>query len=187
MVWVSQADVSTDGSADAVVGRTARADLSIDLDPTDQKANRALDWYLKALTAAFEADHFIFLWIATEILAGDSDLKVSEPYRGPECGHVISHCPHCNAATTKPVQGASMRRFLTEGFGVDEDIASRLWTARQMLHGRHDFDSKVMSARAVATSPRSRRGCAQAQARHSRRRATIRGAHRDLDLAHRRP
>ena len=128
----------------SLVGRLV-PDLSIDLDPTDQKANRALDWYLKALTAAFEADHFIFLWIATEILAGDSDLKVSEPYRGPECGHVISHCPHCNAATTKPVQGASMRRFLTEGFGVDADMASRLWTARQMLHGRHDFDSKVMS------------------------------------------
>jgi hypothetical protein len=70
-------------------------DLAVDLDPSDQRANRALDWYLKALTAAFEADHFIFLWIATEILAADSELKVSEPYRGPACGHVIARCPEC--------------------------------------------------------------------------------------------
>jgi hypothetical protein len=75
---------------------------------------------LKALIAQFEADHFILLWIAAEILAADSDLKVSEPYRAPVCGHVISHCPQCDA---KPVQGASIKRFFTEGFGVDENIA----------------------------------------------------------------
>jgi hypothetical protein len=128
----------------SLIGRQI-PDLMVDLDPADQRANRALDWYLKALTAQFEADHFIFLWIAAEILAADSDLKVSEPYRGPACGHVISHCPQCDAETTKPVQGASIKRFFTEGFGVDENIAKRLWRARQMLHGAYDFDSKVMS------------------------------------------
>lgn len=127
----------------SLVGRRI-PDLAVDLDPADRRANRALDWYLKALSAAFEADHFIFLWIATEILAADSDLNVSEPYRGPECGHVIQRCPQCDALTTKLVQGASMRRFLTEGFDVDEDTAKRLWVARQMLHGAHDFDSRVM-------------------------------------------
>jgi hypothetical protein len=118
-------------------------DLTIDLDPTDEKANRALDWYLKALTARFEADHFIFLWIATDILAGDSDLKVREPFRG-RCGHVIAQCPECEISTEKPVQGPSVKRFLTEGFGMDTDVAARIWEARQMLHGRHEFDSKVM-------------------------------------------
>jgi hypothetical protein len=128
----------------SLIGRRI-PDLMVDLDPADQRANRALDWYLKALTAQFEADHFIFLWIAAEILTADSDLKVSEPYLGPACGHVISHCPQCDAETTKPVQGASIRRFFTEGFGVDENIAKRLWRARQMLHGAYDFDSKVMN------------------------------------------
>lgn len=129
---------------ESLLGRTI-PDLDVDLDPSDRRANRALDWYLKALTAGFEADHFIFLWIATEILAADSDLKVSEPYRGPACRHLIADCPECGAPTTKPVWGASAKRFLTEGFGVDADIARRLWAARQMLHGAHDFDSQVMA------------------------------------------
>ncbi len=129
---------------ESLVGRRV-PDLMVDLDPDDRRANRALDWYLKALTALFQADEFIFLWIATEILAADSDLKVNEPYRGQSCGHVISNCPECGAATTKVVQGASMKRFLTDGFGVGPDLASRLWVARQMLHGAHDFDSTIMN------------------------------------------
>lgn len=119
-------------------------DLGVDLEPGDARANRALDWYLKALTASFEADHFIFLWIACEILAADSDVKVSEPFRGPACGHVIAECPACRAPTTKPVQGQSMKRWLTDGFGVDEDVANRVWKARQMLHGAFAFDSTAM-------------------------------------------
>jgi hypothetical protein len=88
----------------SLVGRIV-PDLRLDLDPRDARANRALDWYLKALTAPFEADHFIFLWIACEILAADSDFKVSEPYRGPACGHVIGECPECGAPSNKLVQG----------------------------------------------------------------------------------
>jgi hypothetical protein len=126
----------------SLVGRLM-PDLGIDLDPADHKANRALDWYLKALTAPFEVDHFIFLWIAMEILAGDSDLKVSEPVRGP-CGHAIAVCPECDQPTARPVQGTSIQRYLTEGYGVEPEIASQMWKARQMLHGRHGFDSKVM-------------------------------------------
>jgi len=127
----------------SLVGRLI-PDLSVDLDPSDPRANRALDWYLKALTALFEADHFIFLWIACELLAADSDLQVREPYRGPACGHIIDTCPECRAPTTKPVQGQSMRRWLTEGFAIDEDVAKRIWSARQMLHGAFAFDSAVM-------------------------------------------
>lgn len=128
---------------ESLVGRIV-PDLGVDLDPGDARANRALDWYLKALTAPFEADHFIFLWIACELLAADSELKVSEPYRGPACGHLIAECPACGAPTTKPVQGQTMQRWLTEGFGVDEDLAKRMWKARQMLHGAFAFDSAVM-------------------------------------------
>jgi hypothetical protein len=57
---------------------------------------------------------------------------------------VIAECPACDAPTTKPVQGLSMKRWLTEGFGVDEDVAKRIWEARQMLHGALAFDSTTM-------------------------------------------
>jgi len=127
----------------SVLGATV-PDLSLDLNPADLRANRALDWYLKSLHAQFEADAFLFLWIAMEILFDLSDLKVEEPYTGPHCGHVIAHCQQCGAETTKEVRGASIKRFLTEGFSLDPTIAKRLWTARQMFHGAHAFDSKVM-------------------------------------------
>jgi hypothetical protein len=119
-------------------------DLAVDLDPSDRKANRALDWYLKALNARYEADHFMFLWIATDILAGGSEFEVTEPYKGPQCGHEIAVCPDCGKPTTKPVQGGSRKRFLTDGYAMDASAADRVWTARQMLHGAHAFDSAVM-------------------------------------------
>jgi hypothetical protein len=120
-------------------------DLDLDLDPSDQRANRALDWYRKALVAPYEADHFIFLWIACEVLAADSDLKVSGPYRGP-CGHEIEACPHpdCGAPTVRPIQGPSMKRWLVDGFGVSADIADLAWKTRQMLHGADAFSSGVV-------------------------------------------
>lgn len=148
--WSGWATPTTSMPMQSLVGRLV-PDLNVDLSPTDQRANRALDWYLKALTARFEADHFIFLWIAAEILAADSPLKVSEPYRGPACGHVIDRCPECGAETTKPVQGASMKRYLTEGFGLDEAAATGIWRARQMLHGAHSFDSKIMESLAESS------------------------------------
>jgi hypothetical protein len=128
----------------SLIGTTV-PDLTVDLDPSDQKANRALDWYLKALNARFEADHFMFLWLATDILAGGSGFEVTEPYRGPRCGHEIAECPYCGKPTTKPVQGESRKRFLAEGYGMDPSAADRVWTARQMLHGAHAFDSSVMT------------------------------------------
>ena len=120
-------------------------DLDLDLDQSDRRANRALDWYCKALVAPYEADHFIFLWIACEILAADSDLNVSGPYRGP-CGHEIETCPRpdCGASTAKPIQGPSMKRWLTDGFGVSADIADLAWKTRQMLHGADAFSSGVV-------------------------------------------
>jgi hypothetical protein len=36
-----------------------------------------------------------------------------------------------------------MKRWLTEGFGVAEDTARRIWKARQVLHGAHAFDSQI--------------------------------------------
>jgi len=126
----------------SLVGRIV-PDPQIDLDPDDARANRALDWYLKALTAPFEADHFIFLWISCEILAADSEISVIDPFRAP-CGHLIEQCPVCETSTARRVQGRSMIRWFTEGFGVEEGIAKRVWKARQMLHGAVAFESTVM-------------------------------------------
>jgi hypothetical protein len=92
---------------ESLVGRII-PDIDIDLDPEDPRANRALDWYLKSLTANFETDQFIFLWIACEILAADSGLEVREPYRVPKCRHEITACPQCGASTEARVQGPSM-------------------------------------------------------------------------------
>jgi hypothetical protein len=39
--------------------------------------------------------------------------------------------------------GRQHEAVLTEGFGIEEEIAERLWPARQMLHGVHAFESKV--------------------------------------------
>jgi hypothetical protein len=115
----------------------------LDLDPADTRAHRALDWYLKALAAQYEADHFIFLWTACEILAVDSDHAVEAPYKG-RCGHIIERCPDCGSSTTRPVQGPSMKRWLTERFGMSGELADQVWKARQILHGAHTFQSAVI-------------------------------------------
>jgi hypothetical protein len=38
-----------------------------------------------------------------------------------------------------------MKRFLVEGFAVEENVANRIWRARQMLHGAHAFESSFMA------------------------------------------
>jgi hypothetical protein len=126
----------------SLVGRLI-PDIDIDLDPEDPRANRALDWYLKSLTANFETDQFIFLWIASEILAANSGFEITEPYVS-KCGHQITDCPQCGSPTERPVQGQSMKRWLVQGFGVDHDLAERMWQARQVLHGAQAFDSEIM-------------------------------------------
>jgi hypothetical protein len=126
----------------SLVGRLI-PEPGLELDPADTRANRALDWYLKALAAQYEADHFIFLWIACEILAADSDLTVEAPYKA-RCGHVIERCPDCGNSTARPAQGPSMKRWLTERFGVSGELADGAWKARQMLHGAHAFQSAVV-------------------------------------------
>jgi hypothetical protein len=118
-------------------------DPRLELNPADTRANRALDWYLKVLAAPYETDHFIFLWIGCEILAADADLTVEAPYKG-RCGHVIGLCPECGDSTARPVQGPSMKRWLTERCGMSAELADRAWKARQILHGAHAFQSAVI-------------------------------------------
>lgn len=131
-------------SMEAIVGRDI-PDLSLDLDPADSRANRALDWYLKSMTAAYEVDQFIFLWISSEILAaGTSDKSFEVPYQA-RCGHVIESCPVCSKSTARVPQGKAMQAWFSATSDMTLDDAREIWTARQILHGAHAFDSGVVS------------------------------------------
>lgn len=129
---------------EALVGRDVPS-LSLDLDPTDSRANRALDWYLKSMTAAYEVDQFIFLWISSEILAaGNSDKSLEMPYQA-RCGHLIENCPVCSKPTARVPQGKAMQAWLSANSNITPDSARDIWIARQILHGAHAFDSGVVS------------------------------------------
>lgn len=119
-------------------------DATVALDRSDGKANAALDWYIKALGAPFHVDQFIFFWIAAEVMWGRSDVRVEASYRA-RCGHEIVECPYCGTPTAKPVQGASIQEYFVT-HGIDEDVARRLWRARQIMHGNERFDSAVIQA-----------------------------------------
>lgn len=107
----------------------------------DDYVARATDWYLKAIAAPLEADRFMFLWIAAEILWAASGIRATEPYR-PPCGHQLLACPECGEATEKLLMGAGIQAFLVERFGVAEADALKLWRTRQMFHGAIRLDSE---------------------------------------------
>ena len=101
-----------------------------------------MDWYIKGLAAAFSTDQFMLFWIALEKLWERSGIRVEVPYTVQRCGHVVEHCPICNASTKKKVFGAGVKEYLTEQFGLEPQLAKELWGMRQMLHGAKDLDSK---------------------------------------------
>ena len=89
------------------------------------------------------ADQFIFLWIALDLFRGMSGIGVTTHYRG-RCGHTIATCPECAEPLEREVQGESVKRYLTSRFGIEEQTATQLWKARQIMHGAVPFDSQVM-------------------------------------------
>jgi len=119
------------------------ADLSVTLEALDRRQHAALDWYLKALAAQFQVDQFMFLWIAFEIQSDESPVRVEGPLI-TRCQHELAECPVCGKPTTRVIQGPTRQRYLTETFGIGEDVARELWRARQILHGAQDFDSALM-------------------------------------------
>jgi len=108
------------------------------------RVEAARGWYVKALSTPFQADQFIFLWIALETLWAKSDYKTLGPITCPK-GHEIKECPVCEAPTEKPVFGLGIRRFLVEVCSLDDDEASQLWRTRQIMHGAVSFDSEEMT------------------------------------------
>jgi hypothetical protein len=106
----------------------------------NERVAAARGWYVKSLATPCQADQFIFLWIALEILWAGSSYRTSGPYTCPN-GHEVPNCPTCNAPAERPVMGLGIRRFLVEACGVEEDDARKLWRARQIIHGEVSFDS----------------------------------------------
>ncbi len=111
----------------------------------DAKGQRALDWYLKSLATTLQVDQFIFLWIATEVLAGNSDASVEGNYVA-DCGHEIAECPQCGRSTARKLQGKSIQSFLQTDFNLTEELSRTAWQMRQMLHGAIDFQSKRLES-----------------------------------------
>jgi hypothetical protein len=103
----------------------------------------ARGWYVKSLATPYTADQFIFLWIALESLWAKSGHKTSGPFACPH-GHEIASCPTCGAPTEKPVFGLGIQSYLVAECGISEAEASRLWRARQIMHGAIPFDSQAM-------------------------------------------
>ncbi|MEW8545108.1 MAG: hypothetical protein AB2559_04295 [Candidatus Thiodiazotropha endolucinida] len=104
------------------------------------KIRAALRWYHKALAANYEIDRFIFLWICLEILCKEDETSVKNPYVNNTCGHVIDKCPECGASTEKEVNGPTIKEFLIKKLNVSDEDASKLWSFRQILHGKNKFD-----------------------------------------------
>ena len=108
----------------------------------NEKTRAALRWYVKGLAALFDVEKFISYWIALEILCSDSDIIVEKPYIA-RCGHEISHCPECSALTARIVNGPTIKKFLTEKLGIDNDAAKELWGIRQMFHGANHLTQQA--------------------------------------------
>jgi hypothetical protein len=108
----------------------------------DEQVRAALRWYVKALAAPFEADRFVFYWIALEIMCTQSDVSVEKPYIA-RCGHEIPQCPVCGTSTVKEVNGPTIKKFLEEETGIDPKIAKELWEMRQMFHGANQLTTKA--------------------------------------------
>ena len=103
----------------------------------NERVQNAIDWYLKGLHQRSDADQFISYWIALEVLRAHEGTSVEEPAR-LRCTHEIHKCPICDAPTSTFRQRASIEAFLNR-FGVDGNLADRLWSMRQIVHGAKTF------------------------------------------------
>lgn len=118
-------------------------DPTLQINQGDPKVSRAIDWFLKGIRADLQADQFMFFWIATEILGGDSGISIREPIV-TWCNHTIRERPECGKPTDRELQGESRQAFLCETFELSGDDARTIWRLRQMMHGAVAFDSTLM-------------------------------------------
>lgn len=93
-------------------------------------------WYHKSLSANYDIDKFVFLWICLEILLKIFDKKVLSFYTAP-CGHKIEICPECNSSTEKEVNGKSLISLLMNELNTSELLSKEMWRFRQFIHGQN--------------------------------------------------
>jgi hypothetical protein len=110
----------------------------------------ALRWHSAASINQPDAQRFVALWIALEILARHKVAVTSAPYVAP-CGHTIATCPECERSTEKSVEGKRMKSFLIDHLGATKADADMLWDVRQLVHGRHRFRPKDIEKMPRAT------------------------------------
>ena len=120
-------------------------ELKVDFSNLGDRDKTLIRWYQKSLAATSESDRFIFLMICLEILCEDYTEKVKAPYK-TNCGHDIKNCPECGESIERVVNGPTLKKFLVEVLGMDENLARDTWRLRQMVHGANDLTYKKMSS-----------------------------------------
>lgn len=115
-----------------------------------EPVHAALRWYSAASINQPDAQRFVALWIALEILARHKVAVTSAPYIAP-CGHMIANCPECQQSTERSVEGKRIKSFLSDHLGMTKDDANVLWNVRQLVHGRHRFRPKDIETMPRAT------------------------------------
>lgn len=121
-----------------------------DFDNLAEPVRAALRWYSAALIVQPDAQRFVTLWIALEILARHSVEIASSPYVA-SCGHTIPECPECGRSTERSVEGKRMRSFLSDQMQVERSDVEMLWKVRQLVHGAHRFRPKDVEVMPRAT------------------------------------
>lgn len=120
-----------------------RPELRVDFSTLTDRDRAVMRWYHKAIASTSETDRFLFLMICLEILVEEYADQVKAPYK-TKCGHDIYNCPECGESIELVVNGATLRKFLIEKFGMDEKTARDMWRLRQMVHGANDLSGEKM-------------------------------------------
>lgn len=108
-----------------------------------EPVSAALRWYSAASISQPDAQRYVALWIALEILARHKVAVTKAPYVAP-CNHTIANCPECGATTEKSVEGKRMKSYLCDNLGTAETDADMLWKVRQLVHGRYRFRPRTL-------------------------------------------
>jgi hypothetical protein len=111
--------------------------ISLAVDDRPIKVQIARWWYLKSIAATRAIDCFLALWTALEVLARVDKFSVKESLR-LACGHTVEQCTTCGKATTREINGLTMRGYLRQ-LGVSEEEANTMWSLRQAVHGKNLF------------------------------------------------
>lgn len=123
---------------EAITNSIVGKNISIQLPPSNftEREFAMFRWYHKSLSANYDIDKFVFLWICLEIQLKIFGNQVKSYYQAP-CNHLIKSCPDCGTSTERETNGNSLKNLLESELGVTNDIAKELWRFRQFIHGQN--------------------------------------------------